>query len=100
MINDLRAGKIRYLKTAYGVSRLERIALLPVGVDEGWTVDEKIDLTLTRGRELARSFGLSERKPCFPEGGSATSAGTRLLTDRSAMRWRLRKKPGLFMGRY
>ena len=44
---------LKYLKSVYGVSRLERIALLetaagqqfffaPVGVDEGWTVAEKV----------------------------------------------------------
>ncbi|RBQ23848.1 MAG: hypothetical protein ALMCE001_15640 [Methanocorpusculum sp. MCE] len=106
MINDLRAGKIqgavrgtlsanetlRYLKTAYGVSRLERIALLetsrgerfflaPVGVDEGWTVDEKIDL-VTRGRELARSFGLSERTAVL-SGGRIGDIGRHPVVDRS-----------------
>ena len=85
IVDDLLAGKIngavrgtlpanetlRYLKKACGVDRLERIALLetvdhqyfflaPVGVDEGWTIQEKISL-INDGRELDRRFGLSEK---------------------------------------
>jgi putative methanogen marker protein 4 len=59
---------LRALKEAAGVNHLERIALLetaggrkfflaPVGVDEGWTVAEKLEL-IRRGREIARRFGL------------------------------------------
>ncbi len=106
MIDDLRAGKIqgavrgtlpanetlRYLKKAYGVSRLERIALLetaggerfflaPVGVDEGWTVEEKIHL-VTCGRELARSFGLSE-KTAVLSGGRIGDIGRHPIVDKS-----------------
>jgi len=68
------------LKLAAGVDHLERIALLetadghlfllaPVGVDEGWTVAEKVRF-VERGREIARSFGLS--------GGVAVLSGGRL----------------------
>jgi putative methanogen marker protein 4 len=106
MIDDLRAGKIqgavrgtlpanetlRYLKKAYGVSRLERIALLetaggerfflaPVGVDEGWTVEEKINLVI-RGRELARSFGLSG-KTAVLSGGRIGDIGRHPIVDKS-----------------
>ncbi|WP_319379018.1 methanogenesis marker protein Mmp4/MtxX [uncultured Methanocorpusculum sp.] len=106
MIDDLRSGKIhgavrgtlpanetlRYLKTAFGVSRLERIALLetaggerfflaPVGVDEGWTVEEKIHL-VTRGRELARSFGLSD-KTAVLSGGRIGDIGRHPIVDKS-----------------
>ncbi|HOX34764.1 MAG TPA: methanogenesis marker protein Mmp4/MtxX [Methanoregulaceae archaeon] len=62
---------LQALKRACGVDHLERIALLetasgrkflltPVGVDEGWTVAEKLDL-IRKGREIARRFGLPER---------------------------------------
>jgi putative methanogen marker protein 4 len=106
LIDDLRAGKIdgavrgtlpanetlRYLKTAYGVSHLERIALLetahgdrfflaPVGVDEGWTVEEKVAL-IARGRDLAKSFGLSE-KTAVLSGGRIGDIGRHPIVDRS-----------------
>jgi putative methanogen marker protein 4 len=59
---------LSFLKRAAGVPGLLRIALLetgdgrrfllaPVGVDEGWTVAEKVEL-VERGRELAASVGL------------------------------------------
>jgi putative methanogen marker protein 4 len=62
---------LKALKTAAGVDHLERIALLetvrgkkflltPVGVDEGWTVPEKLEL-IQKGRIIARKFGLAEK---------------------------------------
>ncbi len=82
MVADLAAGRIdaavrgtlpanatlRALKIAMGVDHLERIALLetaggkkfllsPVGVDEGWTVAEKVEL-IRKGRAIAQKFGL------------------------------------------
>ncbi len=59
------------LKKAAGVDHLERIALLetaggkkfllaPVGVDEGWSVAEKVTF-VTKGREIAKKFGLPVR---------------------------------------
>ena len=85
MVADLMAGRIdaavrgtlpanstlRALKAAAGVDHLERIALLetvqgkkflltPVGVDEGWTVPEKLEL-IRKGRVIARKFGLPEK---------------------------------------
>jgi len=56
------------LKRAAGVDHLERIALLetvdgnkfflaPVGVDEGWTVAEKLVL-IEKGKQIAKRFGL------------------------------------------
>lgn len=106
LIDDLIAGKIqgavrgtlpanetlRYLKKAYGVSRLERIALLetvrgerfflaPVGVDEGWTVEEKVDLVV-RGRKLAKTFGLPE-KTAILSGGRIGDIGRHPIIDRS-----------------
>ena len=85
LVDDLTSGKIdaavrgtlpsnttlKALKKAMGVDRLERIALLetahgkkflltPVGVDEGWTVQEKVDL-IEKGRVIAKKFGLPEK---------------------------------------
>jgi putative methanogen marker protein 4 len=85
LIDDLMAGRIdaavrgtlpanatlKALKKAAGVDHLERIALLetihgkkfllaPVGVDEGWTVAEKLEL-IKKGRIIARKFGLPEK---------------------------------------
>ena len=85
LIDDLMAGRIdaavrgtlpanstlRALKKAEGVDHLERIALLetsygkkfllaPVGVDEGWTVAEKLEL-IKKGRLIAQKFGLLKK---------------------------------------
>ncbi|MEI7856977.1 MAG: methanogenesis marker protein Mmp4/MtxX [Methanomicrobiales archaeon] len=85
LVDDLMAGRIdaavrgtlpanatlKALKKAAGVDHLERIALLetvhakkflfaPVGVDEGWTVADKLEL-IKKGRIIARKFGLPEK---------------------------------------
>jgi putative methanogen marker protein 4 len=85
LIDDLMAGRINAavrgtlpanstlmaLKKAEGVDHLERIALLetvqgkkflltPVGVDEGWTVPEKLEL-IRKGRLIAQKLGLSKK---------------------------------------
>jgi len=85
LVDDLMSGRIdaavrgtlsanitlKALKKSAGVDHLERIALLetvsgkkflltPVGVDEGWTVREKLDL-ITKGRIIAKKFGLPEK---------------------------------------
>jgi len=85
LVDDLFKGKIdaairgslpanntlRYVKEVFRVEKLERIALLetpagqrfflaPVGVDEGWTVEEKVSL-LKKSCSLAKSFGLPEK---------------------------------------
>jgi putative methanogen marker protein 4 len=85
LVDDLVTGKIdaavrgtlpsnstlKALKKAMGVDHLERIALLetvkgkkflltPVGVDEGWTVAEKLEL-IKKGRIIAKKFGLPEK---------------------------------------
>ncbi|NLB00337.1 MAG: methanogenesis marker protein Mmp4/MtxX [Methanomicrobiales archaeon] len=72
------SSTLKTLKRAAGVDHLERIALLetadgrlfllaPVGVDEGWTIEEKVRFART-GREIARKFGL-------PEGVAVLSGG-------------------------
>lgn len=106
LIDDLLAGVIdgavrgtlpanetlRHLKKACGVDRLERIALLetidhqqfflaPVGVDEGWTIQEKISL-INDGRELARRFGLPE-KTAVLSGGRLGDIGRHPIVDKT-----------------
>jgi putative methanogen marker protein 4 len=85
LVDDLMSGRIdaavrgtlpanatlKALKRAADVDHLERIALLetvhgkkflltPVGVDEGWTVAEKLEL-IKKGRVIARRFNLPEK---------------------------------------
>lgn len=106
LVDDLVAGRIdaavrgtlpanetlRYLKKGCNVDHLERIALLetadgirfllaPVGVDEGWTVQEKIAL-IEKGRAIARSFGLSDRVAVL-SGGRFGDVGRHPAVDRS-----------------
>jgi putative methanogen marker protein 4 len=106
LVADLIAGKIdaavrgtlpanaalKALKRAFGVDHLERIALLetvkgtkfllaPVGVDEGWTVAEKVEL-VKKGREIARRFGLSEEAGIL-SGGRFGDVGRHRQVDTS-----------------
>ena len=106
LIDDLMAGRIdaavrgtlpanatlRALKKAECVDHLERIALLetvygkkflltPVGVDEGWTVPEKLEL-IKKGRRIARKFGLSERVGVL-SGGRLGDVGRHSQVDAS-----------------
>lgn len=80
------------LRAATGVDRLERVALLetadgrrflfaPVGVDEGWTVAEKVAL-IGRGRELARLLGLPPGVGVL-SGGRLGDLGRHPAVDRS-----------------
>jgi putative methanogen marker protein 4 len=106
LVDDLSAGRIdaavrgtlpanttlRALKKAEGVNHLERIALLetvhgrkflltPVGVDEGWTVAEKLEL-IEKGRAIARRFGLPEKVGIL-SGGRLGDIGRHGQVDRS-----------------
>ncbi len=106
LVNDLYAKRLdaavrgslsandtlRYLKSVYGVPSLERIALLetaagqkfffaPVGVDEGWTVSEKVSF-VEDGRRLAKAFGLSE-KAVILSGGRLGDIGRHPSVDRT-----------------
>ncbi|HJJ47527.1 MAG TPA: methanogenesis marker protein Mmp4/MtxX [Methanocorpusculum sp.] len=106
LVNDLKEGKIagavrgtlpandtlKYLKTAFGVDHLERIALLesahgekfffaPVGVDEGWTVAEKTTLARDAQR-FAKMYGLSE-KTVILSGGRLGDIGRHPNVDKS-----------------
>ncbi len=83
---------LRILREAAGVDHLERVALLetasgrlfflaPVGVDEGWTVAEKVAL-IRRGRDLVRFFGLPDRVGVL-SGGRLGDLGRHPAVDRS-----------------
>ncbi|MEN6397209.1 MAG: methanogenesis marker protein Mmp4/MtxX [Methanoregula sp.] len=83
---------LQALKTAAGVDHLERIALLetaggkkflfaPVGIDEGWTVGDKLAL-IRKGRVVAHRFGLSEKVGVL-SGGRFGDVGRHASVDRS-----------------
>jgi putative methanogen marker protein 4 len=80
------------LKQEMGVTRLERVALLetaggtkfllaPVGVDEGWTVAERVEL-IRKGREIAVQLGLDPRVGVL-SGGRFGDAGRHPKVDES-----------------
>ena len=106
LVNDLMSGAIdaavrgtlpasatlKALKHAAGVDRLERIALLetvhgkkflfaPVGVDEGWTVKDKLTL-IAKGRVIAQKFHLPEKVGIL-SGGRYGDIGRHTQVDRS-----------------
>jgi len=106
LVTDLMKGTIRAavrgtlpanltlsaLKQAAGIDHLERIALLetaggkkfllaPVGVDEGWSVAEKVAL-VKKGREIAGKFGLPTRVAIL-SGGRLGDVGRNRRVDRS-----------------
>lgn len=106
MISDLLSGRIdaavrgtlssnhtlRILKEQSGVSKLERVVLLetadsrrfflgPVGIDEGWTIPEKISL-IEKVRPLCRKFGFFEKVTVL-SGGRLDDAGRHPAVDRS-----------------
>lgn len=106
LISDLVEGRIqaavrgtlpanetlRELKRRTGVDQLERIALLetaggirfllaPVGVDEGWTREQKLAL-IEKGRALAQRFGL-EGEVGILSGGRRGDVGRHAVVDRS-----------------
>ncbi|ABN56766.1 MULTISPECIES: methanogenesis marker protein Mmp4/MtxX [Methanoculleus] len=86
------SSTLKYLKQTAGVECLERIALLetadgrlfllaPVGVDEGWTVEEKVRFVRI-GRDIARSFGLAEGVAIL-SGGRLGDIGRHPSVDRT-----------------
>jgi putative methanogen marker protein 4 len=106
LVTDLVAGRLdaavrgtlpsnetlRELRQRSGVSHLERIALLetrngtkfllaPVGVDEGWTVEQKCDL-VRKGERVARAFGLPGKTGIL-SGGRKGDWGRHPAVDRS-----------------
>jgi putative methanogen marker protein 4 len=106
LVDDLASGKIdaavrgtlpsnstlKALKEAMGVDHLERIAFLetaygkkflltPVGIDEGWTVAEKLEL-IKKGRIIAKKLGLPEKVGVL-SGGRLGDIGRHPLVDAS-----------------
>jgi putative methanogen marker protein 4 len=106
LVKDLMEGRIdaavrgslpanetlRALRQATGVDHLLRIAILstgkgrrfllaPVGVDEGWVVEEKVAL-VERGRELAARFGLPGEVAVL-SGGRLGDLGRHPAVDRT-----------------
>ena len=80
------------LKRAFGVDHLERAALLettdhhrfllaPVGVDEGWSIAEKVTLAL-KAKELAKKFRLPTKIGIL-SGGRMGDLGRHHNVDRS-----------------
>jgi putative methanogen marker protein 4 len=80
------------LKKGAGVDHLERIALLetsdgkkfffaPVGIDEGWTVSNKLGL-IAKGRAIAKKFGLPDKVGIL-SGGRLGDTGRHPAVDRS-----------------
>ena len=82
----------RYLKSVLGVSRLERLALLttadgvpfflvPVGIDEGNSVADRVDL-VSKSVNAIRRFGIPE-KVAVLSGGRFEDAGRSEIVDQS-----------------
>jgi putative methanogen marker protein 4 len=83
---------LRALREAAGVDHLLRIAILstpagrkfllaPVGVDEGWTVAEKVEL-VEKGRDLAARLGLGTEVAVL-SGGRLGDVGRHPVVDRT-----------------
>jgi putative methanogen marker protein 4 len=106
MIADLAAGNLSgalrgtlasrdtlsALKKAFQVSELERVVLLetysgkkfflaPVGVDEGWTVSQKISL-IEKGKKMAARLGLPDQAGLI-SGGRLSDTGRHPVVDRT-----------------
>jgi putative methanogen marker protein 4 len=106
MVHDLMDGRIdaavrgtlpanvtlKALKHQAGVDHLERAALLetasgkkfflaPVGVDEGWTVSDKVGL-VAKVREISVRFGLGDRIGVL-SGGRMGDIGRHPVVDKS-----------------
>ena len=82
----------RYLKSVLGVSRLARLALLttadgvpfflvPVGIDEGNSVPDRVDL-VSKSVNAIRRFGITE-KVAVLSGGRFEDAGRSEIVDQS-----------------
>lgn len=72
-----RLERIAFLETAEGI----RFLLAPVGVDEGWTVDEKVSL-LTQARKMAPAFGVTDRAAVL-SGGRLGDVGRHPVVDKT-----------------
>lgn len=106
MVSDLVSGRIDaavrgdmpsdvllpILKRGMKLRRLERVVLLeprggrllmlaPVGIDEGWTNDQRVDIAC-RAADLARTIGMDSRIAVM-SGGRAEDRGRCAAVDRS-----------------
>lgn len=83
---------LQELKSQAMVDHLERVALLetgkgkkfflaPVGIDEGWTVEQKLSL-ITKARNLATQFGMGGKVGIL-SGGRFGDVGRHKVVDRS-----------------
>jgi len=106
LVNDLYSGKIdaairgdmpssellQVLKVKAGVGGLERMAILetkmgrqiflaPVGIDEGWTVEQKYDMT-KRSVDMIRGLGM-EPRIAIMSGGRSEDIGRNPSVDGS-----------------
>jgi len=106
MVNDLRDGNIDaavrgdmssskllpHLKKVFGLSDIQRTVLLepagkkmifvaPVGIDEGWTVDQKYELAV-KSVDLMRRIGMNERIAVM-SGGREDDKGRNDVVDRT-----------------
>jgi putative methanogen marker protein 4 len=70
-------ARIALLETAGGI----RFLLAPVGVDEGWTVAEKLEL-IGKAKEIAVRFGINP-KVAVLSGGRLGDAGRHPVVDRT-----------------
>lgn len=70
-------ARIALLETAGGI----RFLLAPVGVDEGWTVAEKLEL-IGKAQEIAVRFGINP-KVAVLSGGRLGDAGRHPVVDRT-----------------
>ncbi len=106
MVSDLVSGRIDaavrgdmsssmllpILKSGLGMNALERVAFMeppggrlitlsPVGIDEGWTEDQRFDLAV-RSADLARKVGMGTRIAVM-SGGRCEDVGRCRAVDRS-----------------
>jgi putative methanogen marker protein 4 len=80
------------LKSSFGLDRVLRMALLepmggsmfffaPVGIDEGWSVEDKLEL-ITLGGSMMRGMGM-EPKVAVLSGGRRSDLGRNAVVDRT-----------------
>jgi putative methanogen marker protein 4 len=106
MVRDLKGGELeaavrgsldtnqvlRAIKSEFSLASVQRMALLqprngrmfffaPVGVDEGWTYEQKLEL-VTNGARLMRQMGV-EPKVGFLSGGRKGDQGRHPAVDRT-----------------
>ncbi len=90
---DMSSSKLLPLiKKALGTDDLERAVLMkyrgkvflmtPVGIDEGWTVDEKVRMA-EKGVALMKKMGLSSQRIAVMSGGRSDDLGRNDIVDQT-----------------